>query len=47
MEKQKDAKYNEMVEMLNELLKELSFHGYNNSTAIYKAKQSIKEATEL
>lgn len=37
----------EMLEMLDELLKELSFHGYNNSTAIYKAKQLIKKATEI
>jgi len=35
----------EMLEMLDELLKELSFHGYNNSTTIYNAKQLIKKAT--
>jgi hypothetical protein len=41
------SKAPEMLDMLNELLKELEFHGFNNSTAIYKAKQLIKEATEL
>ena len=44
MERQKDAKYNETIE---ELLKELSFHGYTHSKAINNAKQLIKEATEI
>ena len=41
------SKAPEMFEMIQELLKELSFHGYNNSTTIYNAQQLLKEATEL
>lgn len=41
------SKAPEMLEMLEELLKELRFHGFNNSTAINNAKQLIKKATEL
>jgi iron only hydrogenase large subunit-like protein len=41
------SKAPEMLEMLNELLKELAFHGFNNSTAIYNAKQLIEEATKI
>ena len=41
------SKSPEMLEMIDELLKELSYHGFNNSTAIYKAKQLIKQATEI
>lgn len=43
----KDSKAPEMFEMIQELLKELSYHGYNNSTTIYNAQQLLKEATEL
>ena len=41
------SKAPEMFEMIQELLKELSFHGYNNSTTIYNAKQLLKEVTEI
>jgi len=37
----------ELLEMVDELLKELAFHGYTHSTAIVKAQQLIKKATEL
>lgn len=41
------SKSTEMLEMISELLKELEFHGYRNSTTIYKANDLIKEATTL
>lgn len=41
------SKAPEMVYIINELIEELSFHGFNNSTSISKAKQLIKDATEL
>lgn len=41
------SKAPEMLEMIEELLKELEFHGYRNSATIYNAKQLIREATEL
>lgn len=52
---EKEDKYNalliskapELLEMVDELLKELAFHNYNHSTTIYRAKELIKEATEL
>jgi len=36
----------ELLEMVGELLKELEFHGFHNSTAISQAKELIKSATE-
>ena len=36
----------ELLEALSELLKELEFHGFHNSTAISQAKELIKSATE-
>lgn len=36
----------ELLEACNELLELLSFHGYNYSTEISKAKEAIKKATE-
>lgn len=41
------SKAPEMLETINELLKELRYHGFNNSTAIYNAERLIKEATEI
>jgi len=41
------SKAPELLDTVNELLELLSFHGYNNSTEIYKAKELIKEATEI
>ena len=41
------SKAKEMLEMIEELLKELEFHGYRNSTTIYNAKQLVRDATEL
>lgn len=41
------SKAPEMLETINELLKELRYHGFNNSSAIWNAEQLIKEATEL
>jgi hypothetical protein len=54
-EKREECLYNalliskapEILKMLNELLKELEFYGFNNPTTIYNAKQLIREATEL
>jgi len=39
------SKAPELLDTVNELLGLLSFHGYNNSTEISKAKELIKEAT--
>jgi len=36
----------EMLETINELLALLEFHGYQNSTEIYKAKQLLTKITE-
>lgn len=41
------SKASKMLKIIEELIAELSFHGYNHSTTIYNAKQLIKEATEL
>ena len=41
------SKSQEMLEMIEELLKELEFHGYRNSTTIYNAKQLVRDATEF
>lgn len=41
------SKAPEMLETIEELLKELSYHGYTHSKAINSAKQLIKEATEI
>lgn len=37
----------DLLSSVSELIKELEFHGYNNSTAINNAEQLIKEITEL
>ena len=37
LEKQNEA----LVECVSELLKDLRFHGFNNSTAIYKANELL------
>lgn len=36
----------EMLECIKDLLKELSYHGFNNSSSIYIANDLIKKATE-
>lgn len=36
-----------LLETVDELLKELAFHGYTNSTAINYAKQLLREVTEI
>lgn len=36
----------EMLECIEYLLKELRYHGFNNSNSIYKAEELIKKATE-
>jgi len=41
------SKAPELLDTVNELLELLSFHGYNNSTEIYKAKELIEEATKI
>ena len=41
------SKSQEMLEMIEELLKELEFHGYRNSTTIYNAKKLVRDATEF
>ena len=41
----KKQKY-EMHEVINELLKDLEFHGYRHSTTIYKANTLLKEIKE-
>ena len=47
MESQKDAKYNEMLEMLKELVKQNTYRGYEESEDVIEAKQLIKEATQI
>lgn len=39
------SKAPEMLACIDDLLKELAFNGYTNSTAINNAKELIKEAT--
>ena len=36
----------DLLEACNELIELLSFHGYNNATEIYNAKEAIKKVTE-
>jgi hypothetical protein len=52
MENQKDAKYNEMLEMLEKLVSEFSHYtemaqGTSKCGAILEAKELIKEATQI
>jgi hypothetical protein len=36
-----------LLQTVEDLLKELNYHGFNSSTAINKARQLIKEAKEI
>jgi hypothetical protein len=47
MESKKQQKYDEMVAMLEELVKQNTYRGYGESEDVIEAKKLIKEAKEL
>lgn len=47
MESEKNKKYHEMLEMLEKLVERLEENDLGQLNAVFKAKQLIKEATEL
>jgi hypothetical protein len=47
MESEKNKKYDEMLEMLKELVKQNTYRGYEESEDVIEAKKLIKEASKI
>jgi hypothetical protein len=47
IESKKQQKYNEMLEMLKELVKQNTYRGYEESEDVIEAKKLIEETTKI